>query len=57
MDSKNAIYNLELYKQQCKVQNKWSRNQWLSVVFDEMISIADEQIELYKTWKGRLQQI
>ncbi len=55
MNSQLAIKNLEAYKKQVTVQNKWARNIGLSSVFDEMIRIADEQIELYKVGKGRLQ--
>lgn len=55
MNSQLAIKNLEAYKKQVTVQNKLARNIGLSSVFDEMIRIADEQIELYKVGKGRLQ--
>lgn len=55
MNSQLAIKNLEAYKKQVTDQNKWARNIGLSSVFDEMIRIADEQIELYKVGKGRLQ--
>ena len=55
MNSQLAIKNLEAYKKQVTVQNKLARNIGLSSVFDEMIRIADEQIELYKVGNGRLQ--
>ena len=47
MNSQLAIKNLEAYKKQVTSQNRLARI--------EMIRIADEQIELYKVGKGRLQ--